>query len=71
MVKVEIPVTLEITISERVLTEKRSVTVLRKELMPIQVELPDWVKEIPESCPDIIMTIEVSGKLTIVKVGRA
>jgi hypothetical protein len=56
-VKFEIPLTLEVVISERKITEPKTITVLKEELMPIQVELPDWVKEIPEASQDILVLI--------------
>jgi hypothetical protein len=63
----EIPLTLEIVISERKITEPKTITILRKELIPIQVELPDWVKEIPEASQDIIVIIEVKGKYIMLR----
>jgi hypothetical protein len=60
--KVEIPLKLEIFVRERGSHEHKEVRIMKKDLIPIQIELPDWLKEIPELSPDIMVTMIVSGE---------
>jgi hypothetical protein len=63
--KVEIPLKLEIFISGRESGERRDVRIMKKDLIPIQIELPDWLKEIPKLSSDIMVTMKVSGEKII------
>jgi hypothetical protein len=65
--KVEIPLKLEIFVRERGSHECRDVRIMKKDLIPIQIELPDWLKEIPELSPDIMVTMIVSGEKIILR----